>query len=68
MVVCFHPIIFSGLKKITPEHYVARSVMKAIKHSVAIYALHTALDKINGGVSDLMADALKLERRQILMP
>ena len=68
MVVCFHPIIFSGLKKITTDHYVARSVMKAIKHSVAIYALHTALDKINGGVSDLMADALKLERRQILMP
>jgi dinuclear metal center YbgI/SA1388 family protein len=68
MVVCFHPIIFSGLKKITPKHYAARSVIKAIQHSIAVYALHTALDKINGGVSDLMADALKLEQRQILMP
>lgn len=68
MIVCFHPIIFSGLKKITPDNYVSRSVMKAIQHSIAIYALHTALDKINGGVSDLMADALKLEQRQILMP
>jgi len=34
MVVCFHPIIFSGLKKITSEHYVARSAMKAIKCGV----------------------------------
>lgn len=66
MVVCFHPIIFSGLKKITPADYVNRSVIKALKNGVAVYALHTSLDKIKGGVSDLMAHALGLENVQLL--
>lgn len=43
-IVCFHPIIFSGLKKITGKTYVERVVSKAIKNDIAIYAIHTALD------------------------
>ena len=36
-IVCFHPILFSGLKKITGKNYVERSVLKAIKNNIAIY-------------------------------
>ena len=32
LIVCFHPIIFSGLKKITGKNYVERVVLKAIKN------------------------------------
>ena len=32
LVVCFHPILFSGLKKITGKNYVERAVIKAIKN------------------------------------
>src|SRR5690554_7186233 len=32
LVVCFHPIIFSGMKKITGKNYVERAVIKAIKN------------------------------------
>jgi putative NIF3 family GTP cyclohydrolase 1 type 2 len=46
LVVCFHPIIFSGLKKITGKNYVERSVLKAIKNDIAIYASHTNLDNM----------------------
>lgn len=68
MIVCFHPIIFKGLKTITPENYVSRSVLKAIEHKVSIYALHTRFDKVMGGVSDLMAKALNLTDVQVLVP
>ena len=67
MIVCFHPILFKGLKTITPEDYVSRSILKAIEHKISIYALHTRFDKVIGGVSDLMAEALNLSEVQVLV-
>ena len=34
LIISFHPIIFSGLKKITGKTYVERVVLKAIKNDV----------------------------------
>ena len=68
LVVCFHPIIFSGLKKITGKNYVERSVLKAIKNDIAIYAVHTALDNHKDGVNKIFSDALGLINTKILIP
>ena len=68
LVVCFHPIIFSGLKKITGKNYVERSVIKAIKNDIAIYAVHTALDNHKDGVNKIFSDALGLINTKILVP
>ena len=68
MVVCFHPILFSGLKKITGKNYVERSIIKAIKNDVAIYAVHTALDNHKHGVNKIFCDALSLQNTKILVP
>ncbi|MES2748604.1 MAG: Nif3-like dinuclear metal center hexameric protein [Bacteroidota bacterium] len=68
LVVCFHPIIFSGLKKITGKNYVERSVIKAIKNDIAIYAVHTALDNHKNGVNKIFSDALGLKNTKILVP
>jgi dinuclear metal center YbgI/SA1388 family protein len=68
LVVCFHPILFSGLKKITGKNYVERSVIKAIKNDIAIYAVHTALDNHPNGVNKIFADALGLTNTKILIP
>ena len=67
-VVCFHPIIFSGLKKITGKNYVERAVLKAIKNDIAIYAVHTALDNHKHGVNKIFSDALGLVNTTILVP
>ena len=67
-IVCFHPIIFSGMKKITGKNYVERSVLKAIKNEIAIYAVHTALDNHKNGVSKIFCDALGLVNTKILVP
>ena len=68
LVVCFHPIIFSGLKKITGKNYVERSVLKAIKNDIAIYAVHTALDNHKNGVNKIFSDALGMVNTRILVP
>src|SRR5690606_9173007 len=68
LVVCFHPILFSGLKKITGKDYVEKSVIKAIKNDIAIYAVHTALDNHKNGVNKIFCDALGLINTKILIP
>lgn len=68
LVVAHHPIIFGGLKKITGRNYVERTVIAAIKNDVAIYAIHTNLDNIIGGVNGRIADRLNLVNRSILLP
>lgn len=68
LIVSFHPIIFSGLKKITNATYVERVVVKAIQHHIAIFAIHTALDNSFQGVNAMICDKLKLENKKILIP
>ena len=68
VVVCFHPILFSGIKKITGKNYVERSVIKAIQNDIAIYAVHTALDNHKNGVNKIFCDALGLKNTKILVP
>ena len=68
LIVSFHPIIFSGLKKLNGKNYVEKAVLKAIKNDIAIYATHTALDNSNLGVSAKMCEVLGLENTKILIP
>lgn len=68
LIVSFHPIIFSGLKKINGGSYVERVVLKAIKNNIAIYATHTALDNSKVGVSARMCEVLGLKNQKILIP
>ena len=66
MIVTHHPLIFSGLKKISPDNPVGEAVIKAIKAGISIYAAHTSADKVISGVSGAMAARLGLEDVQIL--
>ncbi|TBN05541.1 Nif3-like dinuclear metal center hexameric protein [Hyunsoonleella flava] len=68
LIVSFHPIIFKGLKKLTGKNYVERVVIKAIKHNIAIYSIHTALDNSYQGVNDMICNQLGLENKKILIP
>ncbi len=68
LIVSFHPIIFSGLKKLNGANYVERVVLKAIKNDIAIYAIHTALDNSFQGVSAKMAEVLGLTNTKVLLP
>ena len=66
MIVTHHPLIFSGLKKISPDNQVGEAVIKAIRAGISIYAAHTSADKVIAGVSGAMAARLGLVNVSIL--
>ncbi|MGM0407407.1 MAG: Nif3-like dinuclear metal center hexameric protein [Bacteroidota bacterium] len=68
LIIAHHPVIFSGLKKITGKNYIERIIIKAIKNDIAIYAAHTNLDNILGGVNSKIAQKLNLKNTRILSP
>lgn len=68
LIVSFHPIIFSGLKKLTGKTYVERVVQKAIKNDIAIYASHTALDNAWDGVNSKLLETIGAKKQQVLIP
>ncbi len=68
LIIAHHPIIFGGLKKLTGRNYVERTVIKAIKNDIAIYAIHTNLDNVFNGVNAKIATKIGLENTKILLP
>jgi len=68
LIISHHPLLFQGLKKITGTNYVQKIVTKAIKYDIAIYAMHTNLDNIYGGVSFQIANKISLQNVEILKP
>lgn len=68
IIVAHHPIVFKGLKKFTGKNYVERTIIKAIKNDIAIYATHTNLDNVVNGVSFKIAQLLGLQQVRILAP
>jgi len=68
MVIAHHPIIFRGLKQLTGKSYIERTVIKAIKNDITIYAIHTNLDHISTGVNSKIANLLGLQKTKILRP
>lgn len=68
LVISHHPVIFRGIKRLTGKTYVERIVMKAIKHDIALYAIHTNLDNIRGGVNAKICRKLGLKDAGILHP
>nr|WKN38527.1 Nif3-like dinuclear metal center hexameric protein [Tunicatimonas sp. TK19036] len=68
LVVAHHPIIFRGLKSLTGRNYIERTIIKAIKHDIAIYAIHTNLDNVYNGVNAKIAEKLTLQKTRVLVP
>ncbi len=69
LIVAHHPIVFRGLKRFNGTNYVERTVMLAIRHNIAIYAIHTNLDNVyRQGVNSRIAEKIGLLETRILAP
>lgn len=69
LIIAHHPIVFRGMKRFNGASYVERTVMKAIQHQVALYAIHTNLDNVlHKGVNERMARQIGLTDLRILAP
>lgn len=68
LILAHHPIVFSGLKKLSNNSYIERTLIKAIKNDIAIYAIHTNLDNVHEGVNRKMAEKIGLVNLSVLSP
>ena len=61
LVVSHHPLLFRGLKTISDQTDVQRTVRKAIKHDLCVISMHTNMDNAKGGVNYRIAQKLGLQ-------
>ena len=58
LIISYHPILFHPIQSLSihaPQQAIA---VELIRHKIALYSPHTALDHITGGVNDWLADRL----------
>ena len=66
LIIAHHPILFGEIKQLNGKNYVERTIIKAIKNNIAIYACHTNLDAVINGVNSKISDKLSLVNKSIL--
>ncbi len=57
-IICHHPIMFSGVKRITDETEEGEMLLLAIENNIAVFACHTNLDFADGGLNDYFLEKL----------
>lgn len=67
LIIAHHPPIFRPMKNLQTDFPQGRLMEKLIKHDIAVYAAHTNLDVADGGVNDLLAEALGLQDAKVLV-
>ncbi len=68
LIIAHHPIIYKGIKKLNNSNLTEKLVVMAIKADIAIYAIHTNLDSVIGGVNSILANKLGIKNTRILSP
>lgn len=66
MIVAYHPPIFGGLERLTQERARDRTLLKAIREGLPIWSPHTALDAVQGGICDWLAEAFDVEESEAI--
>ena len=67
LIITFHPFLYKGDESLKSEEYVDEIIIKALKHNINIYAIHTNLDNNPKGVSFQIAKRLGLKNLEIMM-
>ncbi len=68
LVISHHPVIFSGLKKLTTGLPETAVIKLAFIHNIAIYAIHTNLDNTLNGLNSFIFTKLGITKFNILSP
>ncbi len=58
LIVAYHPPIWEPLARVTDASAKQRVILRAIERGIAIYSPHTALDAVEGGMTDWLCEGL----------
>lgn len=68
LIISHHPLAFKPFKSLRGNTYIERCMIKACKYDIVIYAAHTNLDNVQGGVNYRLAEMIGLHNVRILSP
>lgn len=68
LIIAHHPLVFSPLKKLTGRDHVERTLIRAVRGGLGIYAAHTNLDSVRNGVNGRICSKLGLSGIRVLSP
>lgn len=66
LLVTHHPLFFKPVKRIDCETPLGRIVEMALSRQLAIFSAHTNLDSVPGGVNDVLAECMALDKIRVL--
>ena len=68
LILSHHPVIFSPLRKITPDTTSGRVLTEAIRNDITIYSLHTNFDVLSDGINHTLSQKLGLQNLRVTLP
>ena len=60
LIIAHHPVIFRAVKNFRTDLPLGKKLETLIKNNIAVFAAHTNLDTVQGGVNDVLAEKLNL--------
>ena len=60
LIIAHHPLIFRAVKNFRTDLPLGKKLETLIKNNIAVFAAHTNLDSVQGGVNDVLAQKLQL--------
>ena len=67
-IITHHPLVFHPVRTITPENRVGEILLYCSRNNINIFAAHTNLDSVPGGVNTALAERLGLSNVRVLSP
>ena len=64
MLITHHPLIFSGIKKVTDEDFIGKRLVYLIQGDISYYAMHTNYDVL--AMAEKAGDRMGLMNREVL--
>lgn len=66
LIIIHHPLFMGKITKLTPENFTCKTAIEAIRNNIQIYSAHTNLDKVQGGINDVLAEKFGLKNVEII--
>jgi len=58
LIISHHPLLFRPVGELHPDSFTGRKLISLVEHNIAVFSFHTRLDRMIGGVNDVLAERL----------
>lgn len=65
VIISHHPLIFRPLRALNSGDLTGNKLLRLVKAGIAVFSFHTRLDRVEGGVNDLLAEVLGLTELEV---